>query len=191
MDSPTQQINPIDLEIYWNRLISVVDEAGAAMKRTSFSTVVRESNDYTCVMLDADGALLTQSSWSVPGLYRHHASFATLFPCGLSEGDARGRRHHPVEQSVDRLGPSQRPDDGGADLPTGTRRCLRGHRGAPFRYRGTAVVRKLDGVVRGRTAHSHPQTLRGRRSQRDNHQDLRGQRPSAQPRWWATSRPRS
>ena len=67
MDSPTQQINPIDLEIYWNRLISVVDEAGAAMKRTSFSTVVRESNDYTCVMLDADGALLAQSSWSVPG----------------------------------------------------------------------------------------------------------------------------
>ena len=67
MGSPNQQINPIDLEIYWNRLISVVDEAGAAMKRTSFSTVVRESNDFTCVMLDADGALLAQSSWSVPG----------------------------------------------------------------------------------------------------------------------------
>lgn len=67
MDSQNQKINPIDLEIYWNRLINIVDEAGAAMKRTSFSTVVRESNDYTCVMLDADGALLAQSSWSVPG----------------------------------------------------------------------------------------------------------------------------
>ena len=62
-----EQINPIDLEIYWNRLIGVVDEAGAAMKRTSFSTVVRESNDYTCVMLDTEGALLAQSSRSVPG----------------------------------------------------------------------------------------------------------------------------
>jgi N-methylhydantoinase B len=60
-------VNPVDLQIYWNRLISVVDEAGAAMKRTSFSTVVRESNDYTCVLLDSDGALLAQSSWSVPG----------------------------------------------------------------------------------------------------------------------------
>jgi 5-oxoprolinase (ATP-hydrolysing)/N-methylhydantoinase A len=65
--SSTEQVSPIDLEIYWNRLISIVDEAGAALKRTSFSTVVRESNDYTCVMLDADGALLAQSSWSVPG----------------------------------------------------------------------------------------------------------------------------
>ncbi|MSQ55691.1 MAG: hydantoinase B/oxoprolinase family protein [Betaproteobacteria bacterium] len=60
-------INAVDLQIYWNRLISLVDEAGTAMKRVSFSTVVRESNDYTCVLLDADGCLLAQSSWSVPG----------------------------------------------------------------------------------------------------------------------------
>ena len=60
-------INPIDLEIYWNRLISIVDEAGAALKRTSFSTVVRESNDFACVLLDEDGALLAQSSLSVAG----------------------------------------------------------------------------------------------------------------------------
>ena len=60
-------INPIDLEIYWNRLIAIVDEAGAALKRTAFSTVVRESNDLACVLLDADGGLLAQSSISAPG----------------------------------------------------------------------------------------------------------------------------
>ncbi len=60
-------INPIDLEIYWSRLIAIVDEAGAALKRTSFSTVVRESNDFTVVLLDPDGHLIAQSSWSVPG----------------------------------------------------------------------------------------------------------------------------
>ncbi len=60
-------MSPIDLEIYWNRLIAIVDEAGAALKRTSFSTVVRESNDFAVVLLDADGALVAQSSWSVPG----------------------------------------------------------------------------------------------------------------------------
>lgn len=60
-------MNPIDLEIYWNRLIAIVDEAGAALKRTSFSTVVRESNDFAVVLLDADGRLVAQSSWSVPG----------------------------------------------------------------------------------------------------------------------------
>ncbi|HTO46196.1 MAG TPA: hydantoinase B/oxoprolinase family protein [Burkholderiales bacterium] len=60
-------MNPIDLEIHWNRLIAIVDEAGAALKRTSFSTVVRESNDFAVVLLDQDGRLLAQSSWSVPG----------------------------------------------------------------------------------------------------------------------------
>jgi len=60
-------MNPIDLEIYWNRLIAIVDEAGAALKRTSFSTVVRESNDFAVVLLDQDGCLVSQSSLSVPG----------------------------------------------------------------------------------------------------------------------------
>jgi N-methylhydantoinase B len=60
-------VNAIDLEIYWNRLISIVDEAGAALMRTSFSTVVRESNDFSVVLLDAEGRLVAQSSWSVPG----------------------------------------------------------------------------------------------------------------------------
>ncbi|MBH64315.1 MAG: hypothetical protein CL569_18090 [Alphaproteobacteria bacterium] len=92
MAKANKQISPIDLEIYWNRLISVVDEAGAAMKRTSFSTVVRESNDYTCVMLDADGALLAQSSWSVPGFIgttpHSLAHFLDVYPKDtLSDGD--------------------------------------------------------------------------------------------------------
>ncbi|MBP8296445.1 MAG: hydantoinase B/oxoprolinase family protein [Burkholderiales bacterium] len=60
-------INPIDLEIYWSRLIAVVDEAGAALKRTAFSTVVRESNDFVCVLLDQDAELLAMSSISVAG----------------------------------------------------------------------------------------------------------------------------
>ena len=60
-------MNPIDLEIYWNRLIAITDEAGAALKRTSFSTVVRESNDFACVLLDRQARLLAQSSLSIPG----------------------------------------------------------------------------------------------------------------------------
>lgn len=60
-------MNPIDLEIYWNRLISITDEAGAALKRTSFSTVVRESNDFACVLLDTQARLIAQSSLSIPG----------------------------------------------------------------------------------------------------------------------------
>lgn len=60
-------MNPIDLEILWNRLIAIADEAGAALKRTSFSTVVRESNDFACVLLDAEARLVAQSTLSIPG----------------------------------------------------------------------------------------------------------------------------
>lgn len=57
----------IETEIFWARLVSIVDEAAAALVRTSFSTVVRESNDFACVLLDADGYSLAQSTISVPG----------------------------------------------------------------------------------------------------------------------------
>ncbi|MEO6566627.1 MAG: hydantoinase B/oxoprolinase family protein, partial [Casimicrobiaceae bacterium] len=62
-----RDMNPIDLEIYWNRLIAITDEAGAALKRTSFSTVVRESNDFACVLLDTEARLVAQSTLSIPG----------------------------------------------------------------------------------------------------------------------------
>jgi N-methylhydantoinase B len=60
-------LDPIDLEICWSRLVAIVDEAAAALVRTSFSTVVRESNDFACVLLDEDGAAIAQSTLSVPG----------------------------------------------------------------------------------------------------------------------------
>lgn len=56
----------VTLEVLWNRLISIVDETGATLQRTSFSTIVRESNDFACVILDPLGRSLAQSVWSVP-----------------------------------------------------------------------------------------------------------------------------
>ena len=45
--------DPIELEILWKRLISVVDEASAAFVRTCFSTLVRDGNDFAIVLTDA------------------------------------------------------------------------------------------------------------------------------------------
>ena len=42
--------DPISLEILWSRLISIADESAAALLRTSFSTIVRESNDFATVL---------------------------------------------------------------------------------------------------------------------------------------------
>ena len=58
--------DPITLEILWSRLIAIIDEASATLVRTSFSTIVRESNDFACVLLDAEGRSLAQSTLSIP-----------------------------------------------------------------------------------------------------------------------------
>ena len=58
--------DPFVLEILWNRLISIVDEAAATLVRTSFSTVVRESYDFSCVLTDRGGNSLAQASASIP-----------------------------------------------------------------------------------------------------------------------------
>src|SRR5258708_9907876 len=61
-----REFDPIELELLWRRLISMVDEAAAAMVRTSFSTLVRESYDFSCVITDAAGQSLVQVSESIP-----------------------------------------------------------------------------------------------------------------------------
>ena len=58
--------DPVLLELLWTRLISIVDEAAAALLRTSFSTVVRESHDFGCVLTDAEGRSVVQATDSVP-----------------------------------------------------------------------------------------------------------------------------
>ena len=45
-----ERFDPITLEIFWSRLISIADESAAALLRTSFSTIVRESNDFGTVL---------------------------------------------------------------------------------------------------------------------------------------------
>ena len=58
--------DPIHLEILWNKVIAAADEAAASLLRSSFSTVVRESYDFSCVITDSDGNALAQASDSIP-----------------------------------------------------------------------------------------------------------------------------
>ena len=64
--APAAPIDPITLEILWTRLISVIDEAALTLYRTSFSTVVRESHDYSCMVLGPDGRSVAQATRSIP-----------------------------------------------------------------------------------------------------------------------------
>jgi hypothetical protein len=43
--------DPVALQVVWTRLIAIADEAAATLRRTSFSPIVRESNDFACVIV--------------------------------------------------------------------------------------------------------------------------------------------
>jgi N-methylhydantoinase B len=62
----SRRFDPITLELLWRRLISLVDEAAVALVRTSFSTLVRESYDFSCIVTDAAGQSLVQATESIP-----------------------------------------------------------------------------------------------------------------------------
>ncbi len=61
-----RQFDAVELELLWRRVISLVDEAAAALVRTSFSTLVRESYDFSCIVTDASGQSLVQATESIP-----------------------------------------------------------------------------------------------------------------------------
>lgn len=60
-------IDPIRLEILWNRLIAAVDEQAAVLLRTSFSPVVREAGDLAAAVFDGRGRMVAQSVTGTPG----------------------------------------------------------------------------------------------------------------------------
>jgi N-methylhydantoinase B len=60
-------IDPITLEIWWSRLVAIADEAATTLVRTAFSTIIRESNDYSVVLLDAAGETIAECRAGVPG----------------------------------------------------------------------------------------------------------------------------
>lgn len=67
-------MDPVLLEVLWNRLISVVNEQATALMRTSFTTVVRESGDLSAGVFDPRGNMIAQAVTGTPG---HINSMAT------------------------------------------------------------------------------------------------------------------
>ena len=74
MSRVQETIDPITLEVLWNRLISVVNEQATALMRTSFTTVVRESGDLSAGVFDTRGNMIAQAVTGTPG---HINSMAT------------------------------------------------------------------------------------------------------------------
>lgn len=85
-------IDAITLEVMWNRLIAVVNEQAAALMRTSFTTIVRESGDLSAGVFDRRGNMIAQAVTGTPGHINamatciHH--FLAVYPAEtLAPGD--------------------------------------------------------------------------------------------------------
>lgn len=85
--------DPINLQVMWNRLIFIADQADIVLGRTAFSPIVRENHDYVTVLLDSRGRALAQCTWSIPVFITSlpvaaQKYFLPKFPAeSLQEGD--------------------------------------------------------------------------------------------------------
>jgi N-methylhydantoinase B len=85
-------LDPILLEVLWNRLIGVVNEQAAALMRTSFTSVVREAGDISAGVFDRRGRMIAQAVTGTPGHINSMATsmhhFLAAFPLEtLAPGD--------------------------------------------------------------------------------------------------------
>jgi N-methylhydantoinase B len=60
-------LDPITLEVWWSRLAAIADEAATTLLRTAFSTIIRESNDYTVVLMNTSGQTIAECRAGIPG----------------------------------------------------------------------------------------------------------------------------
>ncbi len=86
------KLDPITLEIVWSRLVSIVEEQAAALMRTSFTPIVRDSGDLSAGVFDAQGNMIAQAVTGTPGHINSMATalrhFVAAFPAeALTPGD--------------------------------------------------------------------------------------------------------
>ncbi len=47
------QLNPILLEVFKNRFVSIAEEMGVTLNRTAFSPNIKERRDFSCAIFNA------------------------------------------------------------------------------------------------------------------------------------------
>jgi N-methylhydantoinase B len=62
----TKRLDPISLTVIWNTLVSIAEEMGGALRRTAFSEAVREGQDFSTGLFDAQARLVVQGNFT-PG----------------------------------------------------------------------------------------------------------------------------
>jgi len=61
------KLDPVSIQILWNRLISIVDEAATGLMRTAYTPSVKEYHDFCCALFDKDARMLSHSTVTTAG----------------------------------------------------------------------------------------------------------------------------
>ncbi len=81
--------DPVTLQVLWNRLVFITDQADLALGRTAFSPIVRENHDYVTVLMDAQGNALAQCTLAIP-------VFISTLPMAVKEHFFRAHPPHTL-----------------------------------------------------------------------------------------------
>ena len=61
VDDPESEIDPIQRRVIGGSLINICDEMGHKLTRMSYSSIIRESEDFGCALLDEQGRQLCET----------------------------------------------------------------------------------------------------------------------------------
>ncbi len=175
-------MDPITLDICWNRLIGVVNEQAAALMRTSFTSIVREAGDLSAGVFDRRGYMIAQAVTGTPG---HINSMALAMKHFLAAYPLETLRPGDVLITNDPWKTSGHLNDVTVCNPVfrgvGLHRLLRLHL-PQRRHRRPRALRRGARGVRGRALHPDHEALRRRPAQRVAGRDHPGQYPRPRPR---------
>jgi len=81
------------LSMWWNKLLSIVDEAQVTLLRTAFSRIVTEAWDFSCALFDPTGEMIAQGRHGLPAFLGCMAAampdfLAAFPPATLNPGDS-------------------------------------------------------------------------------------------------------
>jgi N-methylhydantoinase B len=98
MSTAAVKADPVSVQIVRNRIACLMDEMQHHFFRSGYSTIVRESRDFSCVIVDAQGRLITSPPmfYHATAYYHLVQSILRLFGDTLADGDVF-ISNHPYE----------------------------------------------------------------------------------------------
>ncbi len=98
MTTLTQTVDPVSVQIVRNRIACLMDEMQHHFFRSGYSTIVRESRDFSCVIVDAQGRLITSPPmfYHATAYYHLARSILSIYGDNLVDGDVF-ISNHPYE----------------------------------------------------------------------------------------------